>query len=426
MNRKLTFPELAELLSLATNTSKRLSELMLRELFAVIAERLIEGESVKIDGLGVFGVSKVGARRSVNVNTGEAIEIPGHNKVSFTPDKRLAEVVNAAFASFEAVVLDDDVTTDMLDSVEQQEESALANDADVVAEPEQVTTPSEPEAEPASEELVAETVSEKPEAEPALEEPEAEPVSEEPEAEPVPEREEELPALEEREEAPSDKSDGTANADDTINSDDDEANPSEVVEPQVEANNIVINSSTNDDGDYYYDDEVSWWHRHGAVKGFILGVVCGVVGVYLVNFLIDYMRGGFNPKPAEVYVEESELVVAADTVVLQNDSTILIDDEPSNSVNNTADKSLENAKVVTDTVTGSYFLTRMARKHYGNGHFWVYIYEENKNVISNPNNVKPGTVVVVPDAKKYGIDKDDKQSVEAAKKKEGEILSKYQ
>ena len=75
MNKKLTFPELAELLSVATNTSKRMSELALREMFAVISGKLLDGESVKIDGLGVFKVTEVNSRRSVNVNTGEAIEL---------------------------------------------------------------------------------------------------------------------------------------------------------------------------------------------------------------------------------------------------------------------------------------------------------------------------------------------------------------
>ena len=82
MNKKLTFPELAELLSVATNTSKRMSELFLRELFATIAQSLIEGDSVKVKGLGVFKVSDVSSRKSIDVNTGQAIEIAGHKKIT--------------------------------------------------------------------------------------------------------------------------------------------------------------------------------------------------------------------------------------------------------------------------------------------------------------------------------------------------------
>ena len=174
MNKKLTFPELAELLSAATNTSKRMSELALREMFALISSKLVDGESVKIDGLGVFKVTEVSPRRSVNVNTGETIEIPGHGKISFVPDKRLAEAVNAPFASFESVVLDDDVTAEMLTAIDSTVE-------DRGEEP----TAEAPAEKPAAEEPTAE--------EPVAEEPTAEePAAEEPAAEA-----EEAPAAEE-------------------------------------------------------------------------------------------------------------------------------------------------------------------------------------------------------------------------------------
>ncbi|MBS7375773.1 MAG: HU family DNA-binding protein, partial [Muribaculaceae bacterium] len=127
MNKKLTFPELAELLSVATNTSKRMSELFLRELFATIAQSLIEGDSVKVKGLGVFKVSDVSSRKSIDVNTGQAIEIAGHKKITFTPDKSMAEAVNASFACFEAVVLDDDVTNEMIQEIDDEVAAPLAD-----------------------------------------------------------------------------------------------------------------------------------------------------------------------------------------------------------------------------------------------------------------------------------------------------------
>lgn len=67
----------------------------------------------------------------------------------------------------------------------------------------------------------------------------------------------------------------------------------------------------------------------------------------------------------------------------------------------------------------------MARKHYGSKVFWVYIYEENKSKIKNPNRVNVGTVVTIPPASKYGIDAKDPTSVAAANKKAGQILSKF-
>ena len=432
MNKKLTFPELAELLSVATNTSKRMSELALREMFAVISGKLLEGESVKIDGLGVFKVTEVNSRRSVNVNTGEAIEIPGHSKITFVADKRLAEAVNAPFASFESVVLDDDVTADMLTAIDNAEP---AESSEPIAEPSEPSEPAEPAAEPAESAAESSELSEpaEPAAEPAVEpsepsefsepaepseptEPATEPAAEllEPTAEPAAEE----PAAEPSE--PSEPSEPTAEPAA-------EEPAAELVEEE-DAQGGAIHVPQSDD-DYYYDDDddESWWQRHRTLKGFLMGVVAGAALYAAADFAIKYYEDNRKVVSAETIEATDGEVVAADT--LPSDS--LADKaSPKDSLKPTASTPLEPAKStavkqVTDTVTGSYFLTRMARRHYGNGHFWVYIYEENKGKISNPNNVRPGTVVVIPDAKKYGIDKDNPQSVEAAKRKEGEIQRKF-
>lgn len=403
MNKKLTFPELAELLSVATNTSKRMSELALREMFAVISGKLLEGESVKIDGLGVFKVTEVNSRRSVNVNTGEAIEIPGHSKITFVADKRLAEAVNAPFASFESVVLDDDVTADMLTAIDNAEpaEPAAEPAAEPVAEPSEFSEPTEP-AEPAAEP-----------AEPA--EPAAEPA--EPAAEPSEPAE---PA------EPSELSDLSEPTTEPAAEPTTEPAAEPVEEEDAQGGAIHVSQS---DDDYYYDDDddESWWQRHRTLKGFLMGVVAGAALYAAADFAIKYYEDNRKVVSAETIEATDGEVVAADT--LPSD-TLADKASPKDSLKPAASTSSEPAKSaavkqVTDTVTGSYFLTRMARRHYGNGHFWVYIYEENKGKISNPNNVRPGTVVVIPDAKKYGIDKDDPQSVEAAKRKEGEIQRKF-
>ena len=67
----------------------------------------------------------------------------------------------------------------------------------------------------------------------------------------------------------------------------------------------------------------------------------------------------------------------------------------------------------------------MARKHYGDKSFWVYIYEENKAIITNPNRIRPGQTVVIPPASKYGIDAHNSESIRRAKDKAAEILKKY-
>ena len=69
------------------------------------------------------------------------------------------------------------------------------------------------------------------------------------------------------------------------------------------------------------------------------------------------------------------------------------------------------------------YLSKMSTKHYGKPDFWIYIYEENRDKIADPNNAKPGTVVVIPPAAKYGIDPNNKASIDQARKHTYELLS---
>ena len=82
----------------------------------------------------------------------------------------------------------------------------------------------------------------------------------------------------------------------------------------------------------------------------------------------------------------------------------------------------EESDVVTDTVTSQIVLSTLSEKYYGSPWFWVYIYEENKDIISNPDNVRPGTTVVIPPAEKYGIDAKDPASLKKAQRRSWEIL----
>ena len=79
--------------------------------------------------------------------------------------------------------------------------------------------------------------------------------------------------------------------------------------------------------------------------------------------------------------------------------------------------------VITDTVTTQIVLSTLSDKYYGSPWFWVYIYEENKSFISDPDNVPPGTAVVIPPAEKYGIDANDPASLKKAQRRSWEILT---
>ena len=78
-------------------------------IFDIVTEELKNNGQVKIKGLGTFKVQSVKPRESVNVNTGERVLIEGHDKISFTPDATMKELVNKPFSQFETVVLNDGV-----------------------------------------------------------------------------------------------------------------------------------------------------------------------------------------------------------------------------------------------------------------------------------------------------------------------------
>lgn len=106
MNNKLLLQDLVDQLAEEGNLKKKDAEEFLRAFFKVSEEALFEGEIVKVPKLGSFKLIMVDARKSVNVATGEEIEIKEHYKLSFTPDSELKELVNKPYAHLDPVELD--------------------------------------------------------------------------------------------------------------------------------------------------------------------------------------------------------------------------------------------------------------------------------------------------------------------------------
>ncbi len=128
-------------------------------MFDVVKEELDGADSsVKIKGFGTFKVSAVGARASVDVNTGERIIIDGRNKISFTPEVLLRDRVNRPFVQFETVVLNDGV-----DFSEIDEESEEELDSVTETEPQGVQlSPTAPTSQPTDQSTDQPTLSEQP------------------------------------------------------------------------------------------------------------------------------------------------------------------------------------------------------------------------------------------------------------------------
>lgn len=134
---KLTIQEVAKILTEKNGLEPREASRFAAEMFSVILQRLEEGDTVKVKGLGTFKIINVEARESVSVRTGERVVIDSHAKVTFTPDTIMRELVNKPFSQFETVVLNDGVEFDDIND-EVTEETA---EETVIEEPVVEETP---------------------------------------------------------------------------------------------------------------------------------------------------------------------------------------------------------------------------------------------------------------------------------------------
>lgn len=462
MNNKVTFPELVEQVAQYANTSKRMSELFLKELFATISQSLIDGESVKVKGIGTFKLTEVSPRKSVDVNTGEEIEIPGHKKLSFAPDKDMAEAINQPFMHFETEILDDDVTDDQLAAIDAGVPTeAPAEAAPVEEETDDTTATEAPAAEApvaAEEEVVMPPVFVAPVEEPEPEEAEAEAEEEAPvePSEEVPAEEEspsEVPVQE-----PADEPEETITEEETEIKE--EAEPEAVAEPEDEAEVAEAEGEPDAESEMVSEEladervgqEIDKRRitRRSLLEGFVVGVVTTLI-VTLFAYRLYLMRGyEATPADEEPFTEHvaTDSMATPEQALAENSTEADADKEKAAEEQKKADEEKKKAEEekkkaeeekqkaeaaksttanvtagTTDTIKPGTNLYRMSRKHYGSDKFWVYIYEENKAKYPNPNTIPVGAVLHIPQLGKYGAKAGDPASIAAAKKKQGEIFN---
>lgn len=140
---KIGVNELAAVLASKHGLEQSVAEIFVRQMFDVINEGLKNEKLVKIKGLGTFKIMSVSARKSVDVNTGDPIIIEGRDKISFTADSVMKDIVNAPFAQFETVMVNDGVDfsgidekykDEMSDSDEENEEVGTSMKQDNVVQ----------------------------------------------------------------------------------------------------------------------------------------------------------------------------------------------------------------------------------------------------------------------------------------------------
>lgn len=182
-------------------------------------------------------------------------------------------------------------------------------------------------------------------------------------------------------------------------------------EPKVE-NTASITPTAASSYDIYniYDDDEP---RSGTSPWlyFLWGLVSGlIIACIAVYFLYPPLSSG-NQK--NIYIQKTvteEAATPADTTVtVPVDTAAEVVETPE-----TTDSPRMLTTAVTDTVSSTRFLATMAREYYGNMVFWVYIYEENSDILGHPDRIAPGTVVVIPPAAKYNIDPNNQASINSA------------
>lgn len=452
MNDKITIQELVEFISGNQSTSKKEIETFAKEFFKLIEDALQTERYVKIKGFGTFKLIEVDSRESINVNTGERFEIQGHNKVTFTPDATLKEVVNKPFAHFESVVLNDGVFFEEEPILDEEtpvteEEPIIEEEAPIIEEPIIEEEPSQipliQEGGVSSGGMVGSDTEEET---PITEEPivEEEPLSRDvacsvreeetpiiEEEEPI--IEEEVPVIEEEtpitEEAPPKPTGFIAESITNIEND---------LETNKRPESMIGNIKNTIVNDFKQDTQ-GMKYFFGIVIFIILLCIAAIVFLYHPTLLTDLMP---QPKAeeettTEEVIQEAPTAMPADTVAIFTDSiatsTVVDSIAPVAEVEVPAAKeTVQEAPVVKEpiqekpvaketpaaqtysakesyhivgtqsehTIKRGETLRIISEKYFGTRELATYIIEHNKDNIPNPNNVSVGTKIKIPKLEK--------------------------
>lgn len=390
MENKISLSSLASNLAQTTGKTKKLCDDFLKEFFRVVVEALEEGETLKIKGFGTFKLTEVESRVGVNVTTGERQEISSYKKVVFMPSKELATIINAPFQDFETVEMEDEMPDEIFETEVASEDIKEEKEVDL-------TRLEQGSAEEGEDDEIT------------LEAYELEEVNSEAQtgvSEPEGEQEEEKSESRDSEEEINSELSGQSEAE-SPNDDEEPATPHEepkndetqIVETQNVVSQIVETQNIK-----------SMKSRFGL--GFLLGAV-SMFAVCVVIFTVGCFCGWWpvnfgNPHAVDIVAVQP---VPVDTETVPEEET--------------AAPQEEETPVVYDTVSKTRYLTTIAQEHYGNYNMWPYIYKENEAILGHPNRITPGTQVVVPDLKKYGVDPNNKDDVKEAKRLGHEIYSRY-
>lgn len=387
MNEKITLQDLVELLSEKSGMTKKNADAFLRAMFDLIEEALTNEKYVKVKGLGTFKLTEVDSRESMNVNTGERIEIQGHTKISFTPDTTMKELINKPFSHFETVVLNDGVE---LEDTPVDDDSKLEEIVDEKVE--NIIEQPQVAIEPVVEQIIESPV--EPVVSPIVEEP----ISVEEVCEPVEEQQEsiaEAPVVE-------------PEVADAVVEEKVIVEVSETVEPVLEETPMEAPKLDEkvEQKLEVVEPKVSYSESKTTFK-----VLIGIIVVLLVIILFGFYWIFFRQDKADSTwipsepVKEETIVVQEETHPVVNEDTLSVNQNTTivqpEVVEQTAVLSENVEYEITGTITTltlepGQTLVRLALKYYGSKNFWPYIVEHNPDVIKDADRVPKGATIKIP------------------------------
>lgn len=384
MAEKLSWTELRRALAKRAGVSEKTAGAFLNAVQAQLLEALKTDKQVKINGLGTFKVQAVAPRKSVNVTTGEEILIEGYNKLAFTPEAGVRELVESSKVESEESNVESSPVIDPIQKLGAQAEEIVDILGDLGQSPKE-----EPVAEP----------------EPVVEEPE--PVIEEPAPEPEPVF---IPE------------------------------PTPVVEPEPE---IIVQRPKE-------EKKKSHFWRDTLICVIILLLLLAGGYFFLRQELSDIIRSFMAPAETEEVIVGEPVLMVEEPAVVEEPAAEEPAEEPAPAAESAETAKIPKGKIPQEqilaeflaasgeTVTGTAEypnlitvetmhegsrLTWMSKRFYGKKVYWPYLYDANRDVIDNPNNIDTGTPLRVPKLTKAQMDTTStaflqlKQEAEAACKR---------
>lgn len=350
MNEKVTIQDIIDLLCEKHGTDKKDAELFVKGMFDLIEEALATEKYVKVKALGTFKLTEVDSRESVNVNTGERIEIQSHTKISFTPDSTMKELINKPFSHFETVILNEGVE---LEDTQTEEIPAIIDEKiDIVQ-----TLTEEP--------VIAET----------------EPINNEPQV-----------VLEEQivpETTPE------------ITEESSTSEPTEEPQPTIigeEPKPIIIDEKITDKKKSPY---LLW----GIIA---LLVLIALFGIYWLFIRPDISKVPVSSTPQEVTVTQpvlqenpSDTTVATQKEIIETVPLVTTPVQPSKdervpSLSDTLEYRIVGTKTHYTLQNGETII-KASVKLFGSKKFWPYIVKHNQDIISDADNIPAGISIKIPE-----------------------------